>query len=73
MSEVQADYDGAWKELVERHAPEVLALLFPLVHGDIDWKKDWSLNEQEVRSLRAQVLPADASVDDDSTHGLISG
>ncbi|MBY0232127.1 MAG: hypothetical protein K2W96_22850, partial [Gemmataceae bacterium] len=54
MSEVRADYDGAWKELLERHAPEVLALLFPLAYDDIDWTRDWSLNEQELRSLSGE-------------------
>jgi hypothetical protein len=32
------DYDSPWKEALERFFPEFLALLFPAIHAQIDWR-----------------------------------
>lgn len=31
------DYDSPWKDALERYFPEFLALLFPVIHAQIDW------------------------------------
>jgi hypothetical protein len=34
----QSDYDSPWKEALERYFPEFLALLFPAIHAQVDWR-----------------------------------
>jgi len=36
MSEMQSDYDGAWKEALERYLAEFVAFFFPQAHVEID-------------------------------------
>jgi hypothetical protein len=34
-----SDYDGAWKDLLHRRFPEILACYFPAVGAAIDWSQ----------------------------------
>ena len=36
----KSDYDSPWKEALERFFPEFLALLFPAIHAQIDWRME---------------------------------
>jgi len=51
VSEPQADYDAAWKELLEHQLPPAMAFLFPRAHAEIDWREEWVSEEQELRPL----------------------
>jgi hypothetical protein len=46
-----ADYDSAWKEVLDRFFALVLAFLFPEAHQDIDWTRDHVSVETELRKL----------------------
>ena len=46
-----SDYDGAWKDLLHRRLPEILACYFPAVCAAIDWSQAPVFLEQELREL----------------------
>lgn len=48
-----SDYDGAWKELLERFLEAILRCFFPAVAQAIDWTCKPEFLEQELRSLLA--------------------
>jgi hypothetical protein len=61
------DYDGAWKETLERFLPQFLALAFPAVHRAVDWAKpvrflDTELQEV-VRAAESGLIRADKLVE----------
>jgi hypothetical protein len=39
FSRMASDYDGAWKDLLHRRFPEILACYFPAVGAAIDWSQ----------------------------------
>jgi hypothetical protein len=45
-----ADYDGAWKEALRRFFPAFLALLFPQVYADIDWRRKFEFLDKEFQN-----------------------
>ncbi|BAB77413.1 Rpn family recombination-promoting nuclease/putative transposase (plasmid) [Anabaena sp. FACHB-709] len=51
MSEVRADYDGAWKEGVEQYFEAFLAFFFPEIQAEIDWERGYEFLEQELQQL----------------------
>ena len=50
MSNV-VDYDGAWKEALEKYLEPFLTLCFPKVAAGIDWSKPVDFLEQELREV----------------------
>src|SRR4051794_32692463 len=57
------DQDSVWKEVLEQELPDVLALLFPEVHADLDWARDTEALEQEMRKLHPQAATGKRIVD----------
>jgi len=51
VSEVRADYDGAWKEGVEQYFEAFLAFFFPEIQAEIDWERGYEFLEQELQQL----------------------
>lgn len=51
MSEVRADYDGAWKEGVEQYFEAFLAFFFPEIQAEIDWPRGYEFLDQELQQL----------------------
>ena len=48
------DYDSAWKDVVEELFKDFLELLFPDIHQDIDFSRDYEILSTELRPM----LPA---------------
>ena len=61
------DYDGAWKETLERFLPQFLELAFPAVHRAVDWSKSVRFLDTElqeiVRAAEAGTLRVDKLVE----------
>jgi hypothetical protein len=61
------DYDGAWKETLERFLPQFLELAFPAIHRVVDWSKPVRFLDTElqefVRASEAGTLRADKLVE----------
>ncbi|MCU0493258.1 MAG: hypothetical protein MUD01_16855 [Chloroflexaceae bacterium] len=55
MDTVVSDFDGAWKEALERFLPEFLAFFFPEIHADVDWRQPIVWLDTELQ----QVAPED--------------
>ncbi|WP_071192455.1 transposase [Trichormus sp. NMC-1] len=51
MSEVKADYDGAWKEGVEKYFEAFLTFFFPQIYSEIDWTRGYEFLDQELQQL----------------------
>jgi hypothetical protein len=51
VSEVRTDYDGAWKELLERYFVEFVHFFFPQVHGGIDWSRGYEFLDKELQRV----------------------
>ncbi|WPL16095.1 hypothetical protein Thiowin_01040 [Thiorhodovibrio winogradskyi] len=47
----KADYDSPWKEALERFFPEFLALLFPAIHDQIDWRVAPEFLDKELQQI----------------------
>ncbi len=47
------DYDSPWKEALERFFPEFLALLFPAIHAQIDWRMAPVFLDKELQQIGA--------------------
>jgi hypothetical protein len=54
---VSADYDSPWKEALDVYFEAFLALLFPEVHGQIDWSRGYESLDKEFQQVvrEAQV------------------
>jgi hypothetical protein len=61
------DYDGAWKETLERFLPQFLELAFPAIHRAVDWTKTVRFLDTElqeiVRAAEAGTVRADKLVE----------
>jgi hypothetical protein len=47
----QSDYDSPWKEALDRFFPEFLALLFPAIHAEIDWRAPYRSLDSELQQI----------------------
>src|SRR5438132_4334642 len=45
------DYDSPWKEALDRFFEACLALFFPQVHADIDWKRGYEMLDKELQQI----------------------
>ena len=48
----RTDFDGAWKEALERYLRPFLALCFPKVEAGIDWRHPVEFVDKELPALR---------------------
>ena len=47
----QSDHDSPWKEALDRFVPEFLALLFPAIHAEIDWRAPYRSLDSELQQI----------------------
>ncbi len=59
----QDDYDNPWKEAIEEYFKECLALFFPDIHADIDWKRGYRFLDKELAKVTRQATVTDQRVD----------
>jgi hypothetical protein len=59
----RTDYDSPWKEALALFLPDFLALLFPHIHGDIDWSAGYRILDQELRKIVPASEAPDSRVD----------
>ncbi|HUY33670.1 MAG TPA: hypothetical protein VMV69_13045 [Pirellulales bacterium] len=45
------DYDGPWKEAIDRFFEACLAFFFPQAHADIDWTRPYEALESELQRI----------------------
>ena len=48
---MSADYDSPWKEALDAYFEAFLLLLFPNVHGQIDWSRGWESLDKEFQQV----------------------
>ena len=48
---VAPDYDSPWKEALDFYFEECLALLFPAIHGLIDWTRGFEFLDKELQQV----------------------
>ena len=51
MAETRADYDGAWKEVVERFFEPFVSFFFPRAHAGIDWTMGYEFLDKELQQV----------------------
>jgi len=51
MSNIRADYDSPWKEIIERYFPEFMAYYFPHADGEIDWCEGYAFLDKELQRV----------------------
>ena len=51
MAETRADYDGAWKEVVERFFEPFVSFFFPRAHAGIDWTMGYEFLDKDLRQV----------------------
>jgi hypothetical protein len=49
------DYDGAWKEALDRFFEPCVAFFFPLAHADIDWARGYETLDKELQKVVRQA------------------
>ena len=49
--QTKADYDGAWKEALDRYLREVLMLCFPAIAKEIDWETPLEFLDKELEAV----------------------
>jgi hypothetical protein len=47
----QDDYDGPWKDALERYLEAFMALFFPEAHGGIDWTRGHEFLDKELQQV----------------------
>jgi hypothetical protein len=51
----RTDFDGTWKEALERYLRPILALCFPKVEAGIDWRHPVEFVDKELPALRSST------------------
>jgi hypothetical protein len=62
-TEPETDYDGAWKEALDRFFEACVAFFFPLVHADIDWSRAYETLDKELQKVVRQAKQGRRYVD----------
>jgi hypothetical protein len=63
MDNPPTDFDGAWKDALERHFEPFLALCFPNAHADIDWTTPPRFLETELQQVAPHKAEGKQRVD----------
>jgi hypothetical protein len=45
------DYDGPWKEALDRYFQACMAFFFPQAHTDIDWTRGYEMLDKELQKI----------------------
>jgi hypothetical protein len=46
-----SDFDSPWKEALELYFPAFVALLFPHIHGEVDWSRSYEFLDKELQQV----------------------
>ncbi len=46
-----SDHDSPWKDALEWYFQDFLALLFPVIHAEIDWSRGYSFLDKELQQI----------------------
>jgi len=57
------NYDNPWKEAIEHYFPEFMAFYFPDAHAAIDWAKQYSFIDKELRAIVPEAEVSNRVVD----------
>ena len=49
------DHDSPWKLALEGYFQEFLALLFPAVHAEVDWRRGYNFLDKELQQITADA------------------
>lgn len=60
---LRSDFDGAWKDLIERRLAEILEQFFPKIHCEIDWTRPIEFLDQELLELLPEGSSTERRVD----------
>lgn len=72
-AEQDSDYDGAWKEVLRQHLPEILAKYLPTLAAAIDWRHPPQWSDKELGRILRQRRRRPRSVDALVKVRLLSG
>lgn len=51
ITEAHDDFDNPWKEMLEHAFPELMAFYFPAAHARIDWRREHTFLNTELRQV----------------------
>jgi hypothetical protein len=51
MSDVRADLDSPWKDILKAYFPEAIAFFFPQTAALIDWSRPYELLDKEFQQI----------------------
>jgi len=63
VTDQDSDYDGAWKEALRGHMPEIFACFFPRVAATIDWRSPPEWFDKELSQILGQAGRRNRAVD----------
>ncbi|WP_412851495.1 hypothetical protein [Ectothiorhodospira shaposhnikovii] len=49
------DHDSPWKEALEHYFQEFTQLLFPAIHGEVDWSRGYNPMDKELQQITADA------------------
>ena len=49
------DHDSPWKEALEHYFQEFTLLLFPAIHGEVDWSRGYNPMDKELQQITADA------------------
>jgi len=58
-----ADFDNAWKEILDQNFPWFMKLFFPAVYEQIDWKRGYELLDKELHRITSKAKVGKRYVD----------
>jgi hypothetical protein len=51
----RTDYDGFWKEALDRYFERFMAFVFPRAHAEIDWTRGYEMLDKELQPIVRQA------------------
>ncbi|MCG5516509.1 MULTISPECIES: hypothetical protein [unclassified Ectothiorhodospira] len=51
----RTDHDSPWKDALESYFQEFVQLLFPAIHGEVDWSRGYSPMDKELQQITADA------------------
>jgi Putative transposase, YhgA-like len=48
---MSADFDSPWKEALDRYFEAFLLLLFPQIHGQVEWSRSYEVLDKEFQQV----------------------
>lgn len=55
MTDVRADYDSPWKDILEAYFEEFMAFFFPAVFAEIDWGRGYEFLDKKLQQVAREA------------------